>query len=62
LDTDRDGEITLKEFVNNFRDKFSVQITELEMAKIIRKIDVNGDRAISFTEFVIAACNKATLL
>lgn len=62
LDENRDGDVTLREFVTNFRDKFDVVVTEQEMAKIIRRIDVNGDRDISFTEFLIAACNKNNLL
>ena len=32
------------------------------MAKIIRQVDLNGDREVSFTEFLIGASNKLALL
>jgi calcium-dependent protein kinase len=32
------------------------------MAKLMRQIDMNGDREISFTEFLMGACNKISLL
>eukprot|EP00347_Sterkiella_histriomuscorum_P003644 403363499 len=62
LDDNKDGEINLKEFVTNFKSKFNINVSDSEMAKIIRQIDLNGDREISFTEFLVGASNKQNLL
>ena len=57
-----DGEINLKEFVNNFKSKFNITVPDGEMARVIRQIDLKGDREVTFTEFTMGACNKYTLL
>ena len=62
LDNDKDGDITLKEFVLNFKTKFNISVVESEMVRIIRSIDITGERTISFTEFLIGASNKQNLL
>ena len=62
FDEDRDGDISLTEFVVGFKSKFSIVVSEAEMSKIIRQLDMNGDRVISFTEFLMGACNKQALL
>jgi Ca2+-binding EF-hand superfamily protein len=62
LDENKDGEITLKEFIANYKSKFNINLIEGEMAKIIKQIDMNNDRNISFTEFLVGACNKVSLL
>ena len=62
LDENKDGEINLKEFVSGFKSKFSISVSETEAAKIIRQIDLNNDREVQFTEFLIGASNKNNLL
>ena len=36
LDEDMDGEINLKEFVTNFKNKFNITVADGEMARVIR--------------------------
>ena len=62
LDENKDGEINLKEMVAGFKQKFNISVSEVDVAKIIRQIDFNGDREIQFSEFLIGASNKYTLL
>ena len=62
LDSNKDGELTLKELVESYKEKFNITIAEGEVIKIIKQIDVNNDRNISFTEFLIGTCSKVTLL
>ncbi|CDW88817.1 protein kinase domain containing protein [Stylonychia lemnae] len=62
LDDNKDGEINLKEFLVNFKSKFNINVLEADMTKVIRQIDLNGDREVSFTEFLMGACNKQSLL
>lgn len=54
--------MTAKEFVDSFKAKFNMQVQESEMSKIIKNVDLSGDRQITFTEFLIAASNKLVLL
>lgn len=62
LDDNKDGEINLKEFLVNFKSKFNINVPEADMVKVIRQIDLNGDREVSFTEFMLGASNKQSLL
>ena len=64
LDNEKDGELTAKEFCDEWRIKFDMELPYTEMRKIIDCIDFvdGGDGLIQFTEFVLAGCNKSTLL
>ena len=62
LDDNMDGEINLKEFVGNFKAKFNINVQDGEIARVIRQIDLKGDREVTFTEFTMGACNKYSLL
>uniref|UniRef100_A0A7S3CKL8 EF-hand domain-containing protein n=1 Tax=Strombidium rassoulzadegani TaxID=1082188 RepID=A0A7S3CKL8_9SPIT len=62
LDEEKDGEIELKEFVIQLKEKFDIQVKVQEMEQIIKNCDLDGDGKIQFTEFIIACCNKKALL
>ena len=61
LDDEKDGELELKEFIIQFKEKFDITIKLKEMEEIMKQIDLDYDGAVSFTEFQIAACNKRAL-
>lgn len=62
MDENHNGELTAKEFVDNFKSKFNLQVQETEMIRIIKNVDLSGDRNITFTEFLMTASNKQVLL
>lgn len=45
-----------------FKHKYNLLITEPEMNKILKDVNLVNTKTISFTEFVIAACSKNHLL
>lgn len=45
-----------------FKVKYNLLITEPEMNKILKDVNLVNPKTISFTEFLIAACNKNSLL
>ena len=61
LDEEKDGEIELKEFVMQFKDKFDIMIKVSEMEAIMKQCDLNQDGNIQYTEFIVACCNKRSL-
>ena len=61
LDDEKDGEIELKEFVIQLKEKFDISVKIVEMEAIMKQIDLDYDGQVQFSEFLIAACNKRTL-
>ena len=45
-----------------FKVKYNLLITEPEMNKILKDVNLVNPKTISFTEFMIAACSKNNLL
>ncbi|KAK2150436.1 hypothetical protein LSH36_405g02066 [Paralvinella palmiformis] len=58
MDTDRSGYITLKDLKALAKKSDSEQMTEKEMKSVIEKMDVNGDKKVSFQEFVQSMSNE----
>lgn len=64
LDDEKDGELTVEEYCDQFKLKFGLELPYKEMLKVISCIDFadGGDGQIQFTEFILAACSKKSLL
>ena len=67
LDDEKDGELEFHEFVEQFYHKFGMQLSLDHMKKMVASMDLpgtktGGDGLIQFTEFLVAACDKVTLL
>lgn len=62
LDDKKEGELEPQEFMKAFKHKYNLLITEPEMNKILKDVNLINTKTISFTEFLIAACNKNNLL
>ena len=45
-----------------FKHKYNLLITEPEMNKILKDVNLVNSKTISYTEFMIAACHKNNLL
>ena len=60
IDTDMDGIITLSHMAHVFKDKFSMQITDEVLDKLDKHMSKKGQ--MTYTEFLMAACNKHLLL
>ena len=61
LDEEKDGEIELKEFLSEMKNKFDIIIPLKEMEQIIKQVDLDYDGKVQFSEFLIATCNKRIL-
>lgn len=63
FDTDGDGVITLHEIHEGLKKVFGdVKGSMVIFEEIIRSLDLNGNGAIDYTEFLTAASNKESLL
>ena len=62
LDEHKNGELSPLDFMKGFKDKFNLLVTEPEMNKIMKDVNLVNPKTISFTEFLMAACNKNNLL
>lgn len=62
MDTDRDSHIDVHDIGNTYREVFDYNIQESELVKIGKQVDVSREGGITITEFVLAACNKQTLI
>lgn len=62
FDENKDGVLSLKEMVYAYKSKFGILVPEGEIARVIRQVDLKGDRELTFTEFVMGACSKPTIL
>ena len=62
LDEEKDGELELKEFVIQLKEKFDISVKISEMEEIMKQIDLDYDGQVQFSEFLIAACNKRMLM
>ena len=67
LDVEKDGELEPKEFVEQFYFKFNLQLGIKDMQRMINSMDLEGtktggDGLIQYSEFLVAACNKQSLL
>jgi calcium-dependent protein kinase len=45
-----------------FKVKFNLLITEPEMHKLMKDVAIMNNKTLCFTEFLVAACNRNTLL
>ena len=67
LDEEKDGELEFHEFVQQFHVKFGMQLSVDHMRKMVASMDLpgtktGGDGLIQFTEFLVAASDKISLL
>ena len=62
MDTDRDSQIDVSDIGRAYRDMFDYTIQDSELVKIGKQVDVSREGGITITEFVLAACNKQTLI
>ena len=58
IDSDGSGKLDPTEF-SEMLDKIGVQVEKLEMMKIYKRADVNGDGTVSFREFMAAFANDS---
>lgn len=61
LDDEKDGELEIKELVEQLKEKFDITVRLSEMEQILRHVDLDFDGKVQFTEFLIAGCNKRSL-
>ena len=62
IDEEKDGELELSELVIQMNEKFDIKTRPSDMVEIIKKIDLDFDGKIQFTEFLLSTCNKRSLL
>ena len=48
--------------MKGFKQKYNLLISEPEMTKIVKDVNLVNPKTISFTEFLTASCNKGNLL
>lgn len=61
LDVDMNGTLTEDEFVRGTKQFFGEQLTEFDAMQLYRKIDLNGNGTIEFSEFVLVTLHKDEL-
>ena len=57
LDTNGDGNLSKEEILEGYEAHFGVPINEEEVDKMFLNVDVDGNGAIDYTEFVMATMN-----
>lgn len=57
IDTNCDGKISRSELFNSFKKNLTEEQAKKEVDEIFSKIDLNGNDAIEFNEFLIVSCN-----
>lgn len=62
FDLNRDGDISIKELVTVYKQRYNLTIHEGELGRIFRQIDINSDKDLTITEFILGGCNKTNLL
>jgi calcium-dependent protein kinase len=62
IDEDRNSEIDAEDIGKAYREKYLMQLSEADLQKIKRQLDVSREGAITVTEFMLGACNKNALL
>ena len=62
IDEDRDGRLTLQEIIKGYNEKYGIPVTEADLHRVQRTIDVNKEGLISITEFLLGTCNKQNVM
>lgn len=62
IDDDRDSQIDVEDIAKAYRDKYGMTISDSDMIKIGKQVDVSREGGITITEFILGACNKNLLI
>jgi Ca2+-binding EF-hand superfamily protein len=62
IDEDKDGMIDVTDIGNAYSTKYGIQISEQELQRIGKQINVSKEGGITVTEFILGACNKSYLI
>lgn len=61
LDLDKDGTLSIQELVEGYK-KLDVDMNAIDLENLIKKIDSNRSGEINYSEFIVAATDRKTML
>lgn len=62
MDKNGDGHLSKEEILEGYEEHFGIPINEEEVDKMFKNIDIDGNGAIDYTEFVMATMNEKNLV
>ncbi|TNV79079.1 hypothetical protein FGO68_gene11603 [Halteria grandinella] len=62
IDEDKDGMIDAQDIATVYGTKYAMQLSEQDISRIRKQLDVSKASGITITEFLLGACNKSTLI
>jgi calcium-dependent protein kinase len=62
MDTDQNGELSREEVLAGYEEHFGIPISEEAVDAMFKAVDIDGNGAIDYTEFVMATMNEKDLI
>lgn len=62
IDDNKDSRISLKDLTLAMKEKYSMQLSNEQLDKMDKQLNFSKHDGITYTEFLMAACNKQLLL
>ena len=62
VDANLDGQLSLLEIGRNFEHLWNIKISKGEINRVSKSLEVRFDKALTYTDFLVACCNKSALL
>ena len=62
MDTDQNGELSREEVLSGYEEHFGIPISEEAVDAMFKAVDIDGNGAIDYTEFVMATMNEKDLI
>ena len=62
IDDDRNAKIDVDDITKAYRDKYDILVSDTDINRVSKQVDVSREGEITITEFLLGACSKSTLL